>query len=106
MLIKLGIIACVMILAVMVIVNETTLFPQATETVNTAIDDTTKVTLTATEALEHTINDTVTNVMDTTIEVGDQVTEEIEHVTEQSKNSIESGLEDFNPFESISDVFE
>ena len=102
--IKLGIIAGIAILTTMIITNETTLFPKASETVNTAIDDTTEITLTATQALEHTINNTVTNVMNTTIKVSDQVTEEIGQVTEQSKNSIESGMENFNPLELISDA--
>ncbi len=106
MLIKLGIIAGVVILGTMIVLNETSLFPQASTQLHNTLDDTKNATLTATDALEYAINDTVSNVMNASTKVGHQITDEIGHVTEQSKSTIESSIEDFNPLESVQDVFD
>jgi hypothetical protein len=115
MFIKLGIIAGILILGGMVFSNEIdTLFPSTSAgVVNSLKEDVSNFGEKATDSVEKRIDDSIDKIIDKTSnvitneinETGDKISDEITDVKESSKQKINEKLSDFNPIESIKDIF-
>lgn len=115
MFIKLGIIAGILILGGMVFSNEIdTLFPSTSaNVVNSLKEDVSNFGEKATNSVEKRIDDSIDKIVDKTGDVitneineaGDKISDEITDVKESSKQKIDEKLSNFNPIESIKDIF-
>jgi len=115
MFIKLGIIAGILILGGMIFSNEIdTLFPSTSASVvNSLKEDVSNFGEKATNSVEKRIDDSIDKIVDKTgdaitneiSETGDKISDEISEVRESSKQKIDEKLSNFNPIESIKDIF-
>jgi len=115
MFIKLGIIAGILILGGMIFSNEIdTLFPSTSaNVVNSLKEDVSNFGEKATNSVEKRIDDSIDKIVDKTgdaisneiSEAGDKISDEISDVKESSKQKIDEKLSDFNPIESIKNIF-
>ena len=115
MFIKLGIMAGLVILGVMVFSNEIdTLFPTTSTTVVDSLkDDLTSFSTKASDSVEQRIDDSIDKLVDKTSntltteinEAGDQITTKISETKESSQKTIDEKISNFNPIESIQNIF-
>jgi len=115
MFIKLGIIAGIIILGGMVFSNEIdTLFPSTSAAVvNSLKDDVSNFGSKASESVEKRIDESIDNLVDKTSDVitdeisdiGDDISNEISDVRKSSQQTITEKISDFNPIESIQNIF-
>ena len=115
MFIKLGIIAGILILGGMIFSNEIdTLFPSTSANVVSSLkEDVSNFGEKATNSVEKRIDDSIDKIVDKTgdaisneiSEAGDKISDEISDVKESSKQKIDQKLSDFNPIESIKNIF-
>ena len=115
MFIKLGIIAGILILGGMIFSNEIdTLFPSTSANVVSSLkEDVSNFGEKATDSVEKRIDDSIDKIVDKTgdaisneiSEAGDKISDEISDVKESSKQKIDQKLSDFNPIESIKNIF-
>ena len=116
MFIKLGIIAGIIILGGMVFSNEIdTFFPTTSATVIDSIkDDVSNIGSKASESVEKRIDESVDKIVDKTTdsitneisEAGDKITNEISEVKDSSKKIISEEVSNFDPIETIQNLFE
>jgi len=115
MFIKLGIIAGIIILGGMIFSNEIdNLFPSTSATVFDSLkNDVTSFGSKASNSVEQRIDKSIDTIIDKTgnsitneiIEVGDKVTDEISSVKDTSQKAIAKEVSNFNPIESIKNIF-
>ena len=115
MFIKLGIIAGILILGGMIFSNEIdTLFPSTSANVVSSLkEDMSNFGEKATNSVEKRIDDSIDKIVDKTgdaisneiSEAGDKISDEITDVKDSSKQKIDEKLSDFNPIESIKNIF-
>ena len=115
MLIKLGIIAGIVILGGMIFSNEIgTIFPTTSATVIDSLKgDVSDFGEKASDSVEQRIDDSIDKIVDNTnnaitneiSEAGDKITNEISEAKESSQKIITEEVSNFNPFESITDIF-
>jgi gas vesicle protein len=115
MFIKLGIIAGIIILGGMVFSNEIdSLFPSTSATVvNSLKDDVSNFSAKAGDSVEKRIDESIDKIVDKTSnaitdeisEVGDSISNEISDVRESSQQTISDKIFNFNPVESIQNIF-
>ncbi len=115
MFIKLGIIAGIVILGGMVFSNEIdTLFPSTSATVFDSLkEDVSSFGSKASDSVEQRIDSSINKIVDKTTEsiseeiseAGDKVTNEISEVKESSQKTIQEEISNFNPIESIQNIF-
>ena len=115
MFIKLGIIAGIVILGGMIFSNEIdNLFPTTSATVFDSFkNDVSIFGSKASDSVEQRIDESIDKIVDTTSEsisdeissVGDKVSDEISDVRESSQKVIKDGIFNFNPIESIQNIF-
>ena len=115
MFIKLGIIAGIVILGGMIFSNEIdTFFPTTSATVVDSLkDDVANIGSQASNSVEQRIDESIDKIVDTTSdkitneihEAGDKISEEITEVKESSTNAINEEISNFNPVESIQNIF-
>ena len=115
MFIKLGIIAGILILGGMIFSNEIdTLFPSTSANVVDSLkEDISNFGAKATDSVEKRIDDSIDKIVDKTgdaitneiSEAGDKISDEISDVKESSKQKIDEKFSDFNPIESIKNIF-
>jgi len=115
MFIKLGIIAGIVILGGMIFSNEIdNLFPTTSATVFDSLkNDVSIFGSKASDSVEQRIDESIDKIVDKTSEsisdeisnVGDKVTDEISDVRESSQKVIKDEISNFNPIESIQNIF-
>ena len=115
MFIKLGIIAGIIILGGMVFSNEIeNLFPTTSTTVFDSLkDDVNNFGSKASNSVEQRIDSSIDKIIDKTTEsiseeiseAGDKVTNEISNAKESSQKVIKEEISNFNPIESIQNIF-
>ena len=115
MFIKLGIIAGIIILGGMIFSNEiNNLFPTTSTTVLDSLnDDVNNFGSKASNSVEQRIDSSIDKIVDKTTEsiseeiseAGDKVTDEITEVKESSQKVIKEEISNFNPIESIQNIF-
>lgn len=115
MFIKLGIIAGIVILGGMIFSNEIdTLFPTTSATVFDSLkNDVSNFGSKASDSVEQRIDSSIDKIVDKTTEsiseeiseAGDKVTNEISEAKESSQKVIEDEISNFNPIESIQNIF-
>jgi predicted PurR-regulated permease PerM len=114
MFIKLAIIAGIVILVGMVFSTEIeNLFPSTANAVDSLKDDVTNLGSKATDSVEKKIDeslDTIVNNTSATLnneisEAGNKITSEITEAKESSQKIINEEISNFNPFESIQNIF-
>ena len=115
MFIKLGIIAGIIILGGMIFSNEIdTLFPSTSATVvNSLKDDVSNFGSQASESVEKRIDESIDNLVDKTSDaitdeisdISDDISNEISDVRKSSQQTITEKISDFNPIESIQNIF-
>jgi len=115
MFIKLGIIAGIVILGGMIFSNEIdNLFPTTSATVFDSLkNDVSTFGSKASDSVEQRIDESIDKIVDKTSEsisdeisnVGDKVTDEISDVRESSQKVIKDEISNFNPIESIQNIF-
>jgi len=115
MFIKLGIIAGIIILGGMIFSSEIdNLFPSTSATVFDSLkNDVTSFGSKASNSVEQRIDKSIDTIIDKTgnsitneiIEVGDKVTDEISSVKDTSQKAIAKEVSNFNPIESIKNIF-
>jgi len=115
MFIKLGIIAGIIILGGMVFSNEIdTLFPSTSATVvNSLKDDVSNFGTIASESVEKRIDESIDKIVDKTSnaitneisDIGNDISNEISDVRESSQQTITEKISNFNPIESIQNIF-
>ncbi|HSG83571.1 MAG: hypothetical protein ACE5RS_00280 [Nitrosopumilus sp.] len=115
MFIKLGIIAGIIILGGMIFSNEIdTLFPSTSATVFDSLkNDVSNFGSKASDSVEQRIDSSIDKIVDKTTEsiseeineAGDKVTNEISEVKESSEKVIKDQISNFNPVESIQNIF-
>ena len=115
MFIKIGILAGAVILGAMIFSNEIdTIFPStSTAVIDSLKNDVSTLSEKASESVEKRIDDSIDKIVDKTgtvitneiNEVGDKISSEITEVKESSQEIIKDEISNFNPFESIKDVF-
>jgi len=115
MFIKLGIIAGIVILGGMIFSNEIdNLFPTTSATVFDSLkNDVSNFGSKASDSVEQRIDESIDKIVDKTSEsisdeisdVGDKVTDEISDVKESSQKAIKDEISNFNPIESIQNIF-
>jgi len=115
MFIKLGIIAGIIILGGMIFSSEIdNLFPSTSATVFDSLkNDVTSFGSKASNSVEQRIDKSIDTIVDKTgnsitneiIEVGDKVTDEISSVKDTSQKAIAKEVSNFNPIESIKNIF-
>jgi predicted PurR-regulated permease PerM len=115
MFIKLGIIAGILILGGMIFSNEIdTLFPTTSATVFDSLkNDVSIFGSKASDSVEQRIDESIDKIVDKTTEsiseeisnAGDKVTNEISKAKESSQNVIKEEISNFNPIESIQNIF-
>lgn len=105
MLIKLGIIAGIIILGAMVFSNEiNTFFPATSATVIDSIrDDVSDIGSKASESVEKRMDESVDKMVAKTT---DSITNQISQVKDSSKKIISKAVSNFNPIETIQNLFE
>jgi len=115
MFIKLGIIAGIIILGGMVFSNEIdVLFPSTSATVvNSLKDDVSNFGTVASESVEKRIDESVDKIVDKTSnaitdeisDIGNDISNEISDVRKSSQQTITEKISNFNPIESIQNIF-
>ena len=115
MFIKLGIIAGIIVLGGMIFSNEIdSLFPTTSATITNSItNDVSKIGTKATNAVENRIDESIDKIVDKTSktitneihETGDKISNEVSDVKETSQNIIKEKVSNFNPLESIQNIF-
>jgi len=115
MFIKLGIIAGILILGGMIFSNEIDiLFPSTSANVVSSLkEDVSNFGQKATDSVEKRIDDSIDKIVDKTgdaisneiSEAGDKISDEITDVKDSSKQKLDEKLSDFNPIESIKNIF-
>ncbi len=115
MFIKLGIIAGIIILGGMVFSNEIdTLFPSTSATVvNSLKDDVSNFGSMASESVEKRIDESIDKIVDKTSnaitdeisDIGNDISNEISDVRKSSQQTITEKISNFNPIESIQNIF-
>ncbi len=115
MFIKLGIIAGIIILGGMIFSNEIdTLFPSTSATVvNSLKDDVSNFGTKASDSVEKRIDESIDKIVDKTSDtitdeisdVGDKISNKISDAKESSQETIGNKISDFNPIESIQNIF-
>ena len=115
MFIKLGIIAGIIILGGMVFSNEIdTLFPSTSATVvNSLKDDVSNFGSKASESVEKRIDESIDKIVDKTSnaiteeisDIGNDISNEISDVRKSSQQTITEKISNFNPIESIQNIF-
>ena len=115
MFIKLGIIAGIMILGGMIFSNEIdTLFPTTSAIVFDSLkNDVSNFGSKASDSVEQRIDSSIDKIVDKTTEsisekiteTGDKVTNKISDVKESSEKVIKNEISNFNPVESIQNIF-
>jgi len=115
MFIKLGIIAGILILGGMIFSNEIdTLFPSTSANVVSSLkEDVSNFGQTATDSVEKRIDDSIDKIVDKTgdvinneiSEAGDKISDKISDVKDSSKQKLDEKLSNFNPIESIKNIF-
>ena len=115
MLIKLGILAGIVVLAGMIFSNEIdSIFPSTSATVIDSLkNDVSNFGEKASESVEKRIDSSLNKIVDKTgeaitneiSEAGDKISSEITDVKESSQEIIQDEISNFNPFESIKDIF-
>ncbi len=115
MFIKLGIIAGIVILGGMIFSNEIdNLFPTTSATVLDSLkNDVTNFGSKASDSVEQRIDESIDKIVDKTnnsitneiSDIGDKVTNEISEVKESSQKRIGEEISNFNPIESIQNIF-
>ena len=115
MLIKLGILAGIVVLGGMIFSNEIdSIFPSTSASVIDSLkNDVSTLGEKASESVEKRIDSSIDRMVDKTgqtikneiSEVGDKISSEIAEAKESSQEIIQDEISDFNPFESIKDVF-
>lgn len=115
MFIKLGILAAIVVLGGMIFSNEIdSIFPSTSATVIDSLkNDVSKFSEKASESVEKRIDNSIDKIVNRTgdaitneiSEVGDKISSEITEVRESSQEIIKDEISNFNPFESIKDVF-
>jgi hypothetical protein len=115
MFIKLGIIAGIIILGGMIFSNEIdTLFPSTSATVvNSLKDDVSNFGSKASESVEKRIDESIDNLVDKTSnaiteeisDIGNDISNEISDVRKSSQQTITEKISNFNPIESIQNIF-
>ena len=115
MFIKLGIIAGILILGGMIFSNEIdTLFPTTSATVFDSLkNDVSNFGSAASDSVEQRIDSSIDKIVDKTTEsiseeiseAGDKVTNEISEAKESSQKVIKEEISNFNPIESIQNIF-
>ncbi len=103
MFIKLGIIVGVVILGGMIFATEIgTIFPPTSATVfDSLIDDVTNFGTKASDSVEQRIDESIDEISET----GVKVTNEISEAKESSQKIINEEISNFNPIESIQNIF-
>ena len=114
MLIKLGIIAGIIVLGVMIFSNEIdSIFPNTSATVIDSLkDDVSTFSEKASKSVEKRIDSSIDKIVDKTgeaitneiSEVGDKISSEITEVKESSQDIIQDEISNFDVFKSIKDV--
>ncbi len=115
MFIKLGIIVGVVILGGMIFSNEIeNLFPTTSATVtDSLIDDVTNFGTKASDSVEQRIDESIDKIADKTSnsitneisEASDKITNELSEAKESSQKIINEKISNFNPIESIQNIF-
>ena len=115
MFIKLGIIAGIIILGGMIFSNEIdVLFPSTSASVvNSLKDDVSNFGTIASESVEKRIDESVDKIVDKTSnvitdeisEIGNDISNEISDVRKSSQQTITEKISNFNPIESIQNIF-
>jgi hypothetical protein len=115
MFIKLGIIAGIIILGGMIFSNEIdTLFPSTSATVVDSLkDDVSNFGSKASESVEKRIDESIDNLVDKTSnaiteeisDIGNDISNEISDVRKSSQQTITEKISNFNPIESIQNIF-
>lgn len=115
MFIKLGIIAGIIVLGGMIFSNEIdSLFPTTSATITDSLtNDVSKIGTKATNAVENRIDESIDKIVDKTSdtitneihETGDKISNKVSDVKETSQNIIKEEISNFNPVESIQNLF-
>ncbi len=115
MFIKLGIIAGIVILGGIIFSTEIdNIFPTTSATVSDSlIDDVTNFGTKASDSVEQRIDESIDKIADKTSnsitneisEAGDKITNEISDAKESSQKTINEEISNFNPIESITNIF-
>jgi predicted PurR-regulated permease PerM len=115
MFIKLGIIAGIVILGGLIFATEIdNIFPTTSSTVsNSLIDDVTNFGAKASDSVEQRIDESIDKIADKTSnsitneisEAGNKITNEISEANESSQKIINEKISNFNPIESIQNIF-
>ena len=115
MFIKLGIVTGIIILGGMIFSNEiNNLFPTTSTTVLDSLNnDVTNFGSKASNSIEQRIDSSIDKIVDTTTEsiseeiseAGDKVTNKISKAKESSQKAIKEEISNFNPIESIQNIF-
>jgi len=115
MFIKLGIIAGIIILGGMIFSTEIgNIFPTTSATVfDSLMDDVTNFGSKAADSADQRIDESIDQIMDKTSNsvtngisnAGDKITNEISEVKESSQKTISEEISNFNPIETITDIF-
>jgi predicted PurR-regulated permease PerM len=114
MFIKLAIIAGIMILGGIIFSAEIeNLFPSTANAVDSIKDDVTNLGSKATDSVEKKIDESIDTIVNNTSntlnneisEAGEKITSEITEAKESSQKIINDEISNFNPFESIQDIF-
>jgi len=115
MLIKLGIIAGIVILGGMIFSTEIgDIFPSTSASVfDSLMDDVTNFGEKASDSVDQRIDESIDNIVDKTSnsitneigEAGNKITNEISKAKESSQKTITEEISNFNPFESITNIF-
>ena len=115
MFIKLGIIAGIIVLGGMIFSNEIdSFFPTTSATITDSLtNDISNIGTKATNAVENRIDESIDKIVDKTSdaitneihETGDKISNEVSDVKETSQNIIHEKVSNFNPVESIQNLF-
>jgi len=115
MFIKLGIIAGIIVLGGMIFSNEIdSLFPTTSATITDSLtNDVSEIGTKATNAVENRIDESIDKIVDKTSdtvtneihETGDKISNKVFDVKETLQNIIKEKVADFNPVESIQNLF-
>lgn len=115
MFIKLGIIAGIVVLGGMIFSNEIdSFFPTTSATITDSLtNDISNIGTKATNAVENRIDESIDRIVDKTSETisneihetGDKISNEVSDVKETSQNIIQEKVSNFNPVESIQNLF-
>ncbi|WP_428325142.1 hypothetical protein [Nitrosopumilus sp.] len=115
MFIKLGIIAGIIVLGGMIFSNEIdSFFPTTSATITDSLtNDVSEIGTRATNAVENRIDESIDKIVDRTSdaitneihETGDKISNEVSDVRETSQNIIQEEISNFNPVESIQNLF-